>query len=202
MSASFFTLLFHFCQEALRFLLAFWHRVVSSVYLRLLIFLPAILIPACASPRLAFHIMYSAYKLKKQGGVDPAQDHSAGSGRLLGPKPFPLPQGLNQCGGWGHKLSPPAIATQTTHLQASLGKRQAAPSCLLWIPINQSPAGVFNSQPSHHSWSHLWCSHGRRPWFSKGDKESRLLGQCQISSKVFLSGALRSLEHWTQFGVH
>ena len=42
-------------------------RVVSSVYLRLLIFLPTILIPACASSSLAFHMMYSAYKLNKQG---------------------------------------------------------------------------------------------------------------------------------------
>ena len=42
-------------------------RVVSSGYLRLLIFLPAILIPACASSNLAFHMMYSAYKLNKQG---------------------------------------------------------------------------------------------------------------------------------------
>ena len=36
-------------------------RVVSSAYLRLLIFLPAILIPVCASSSPAFHIMYSAY---------------------------------------------------------------------------------------------------------------------------------------------
>src|SRR5574342_699485 len=42
-------------------------RVVSSAYLRLLIFLPAILIPACASSSLAFHMKYSAYKLNKQG---------------------------------------------------------------------------------------------------------------------------------------
>ena len=42
-------------------------RVVSSAYLRLLIFLLAILIPACASSILAFHMMYSAYKLNKQG---------------------------------------------------------------------------------------------------------------------------------------
>ena len=42
-------------------------RVVSSVYLRLLIFLPAILIPACDSSRLAFPMMYSAYKVNKQG---------------------------------------------------------------------------------------------------------------------------------------
>ena len=42
-------------------------RLVSSVYLRLLIFLPALLIPACALSTLAFHMMYSAYKLNKQG---------------------------------------------------------------------------------------------------------------------------------------
>ena len=42
-------------------------RVVSSAYLRLLIFLLAILIPACASSSPAFHMMYSAYKLNMQG---------------------------------------------------------------------------------------------------------------------------------------
>ena len=42
-------------------------RVVSSAYLRLLIFLPAILIPAYASSSPAFLMMYSAYKLNKQG---------------------------------------------------------------------------------------------------------------------------------------
>ena len=42
-------------------------RVVSSAYLRLLIFLPAILIPACASSSPASLMMYSAYKLNKQG---------------------------------------------------------------------------------------------------------------------------------------
>ena len=41
-------------------------RVVSSAYLRLLIFLPAILIPACASSSPAFLVIYSAYKLNKQ----------------------------------------------------------------------------------------------------------------------------------------
>ena len=41
-------------------------RVVSSAYLRLLIFLPAVLIPACASSSSAFLFMYSAYKLNKQ----------------------------------------------------------------------------------------------------------------------------------------
>ena len=42
-------------------------RVVSSAYLRLLIFLLAIFIPACASSSPASHMTYSAYKLNKQG---------------------------------------------------------------------------------------------------------------------------------------
>ena len=42
-------------------------RVVSSAYLRLLIFLPAILIPTCASSGPAFLMMYSACTLNKQG---------------------------------------------------------------------------------------------------------------------------------------
>ena len=41
--------------------------MVLSVYLRLLILLPAILIPACSSYSPAFHMMYSSYKLNKQG---------------------------------------------------------------------------------------------------------------------------------------
>ena len=41
-------------------------KVVPSVYLRLLIFLLAILIPACASSSLAFHMMCSAYELNNR----------------------------------------------------------------------------------------------------------------------------------------
>ena len=40
-------------------------RVVSSVYLRLVIFLPVILMPPCASLSLAFHMMDSVYKLNE-----------------------------------------------------------------------------------------------------------------------------------------
>ena len=42
-------------------------KVISSSYLRLLIFLLAIFIPACDSSSPAFHIMYSVYKRNKQG---------------------------------------------------------------------------------------------------------------------------------------
>ena len=40
---------------------------MSSAFLRLLIILLAILIPACASSSPAFHMLYSAYELNKQG---------------------------------------------------------------------------------------------------------------------------------------
>ena len=42
-------------------------RVVSSAYLRLLVFLLAILTPACPSSSPEFYRMYSAYRLNKQG---------------------------------------------------------------------------------------------------------------------------------------
>ena len=42
-------------------------RVTPAAYLRLLVFLPAILIPACASSSPVFHMMCSTYKLKNQG---------------------------------------------------------------------------------------------------------------------------------------
>ena len=42
-------------------------RVVSSAHLRLLIFLPEILIPPVDPSSLAFHMMYFAQKLDKQG---------------------------------------------------------------------------------------------------------------------------------------
>ena len=40
-------------------------RVVWSAHLRLLIFLPAVLNPACESSSLAFHMMYSTCKINK-----------------------------------------------------------------------------------------------------------------------------------------
>ena len=56
-----FSLSFHFDQEALISSLLSAVRLVSSPYLRLLIFLPEILIPAWASSSPAFHVKYSAY---------------------------------------------------------------------------------------------------------------------------------------------
>ena len=65
--------------------------VVSSAYLRLLIFLPAILIPICASSSPGFHIMYSQYKLNKQG-----------NNIQLGRTPFPI---------WNQSIVPCPVLT-------------------------------------------------------------------------------------------
>ena len=51
-------------------------RAVLSEYLRLLTFLPAFLIPASASSSPAFLMMYSAYKLNKQGDNNTALTYS------------------------------------------------------------------------------------------------------------------------------
>ena len=62
-SLSYFTLIKSlYCSSSLSAI-----RVVSSAYLRLLIFLLEILIPACNLCSLAFRMMSSAYKLDKQG---------------------------------------------------------------------------------------------------------------------------------------
>src|SRR5574337_1323317 len=61
LSLSFFTFIKRFFSSSLSAI-----RVVSSAYLRLLIFLPAILIPACASSSPAFRMMYSAHKLNNR----------------------------------------------------------------------------------------------------------------------------------------
>jgi len=55
-------------------------RVVLSAYLRLLIFLLAILIPACASSSLAFHKMYSAYKLNISFGGSACKESAYNAG--------------------------------------------------------------------------------------------------------------------------
>ena len=62
-SFSFFT----FIKRLLSYPLLSAIRVVSFTYLRLLLFLSAILIPACTSTSLAFCMMHSTYKLNKQG---------------------------------------------------------------------------------------------------------------------------------------
>ena len=60
---------FTFIKRLISSSLLFSIRVVSSAYLKLLIFLLAILISACDSSSLAFHMIYSIYKLNKKGDI-------------------------------------------------------------------------------------------------------------------------------------
>ena len=60
------TCTFHFHEEAFEFLFTFCHKGGVICISEVLIFLPAISIPAWASSRPAFLMMYSAYKLNKQ----------------------------------------------------------------------------------------------------------------------------------------
>ena len=66
LNASFFTLLFYFIKRLFISFSPSAIKVVSSAYMRLLIFLLAILIPVCASSSLVFYMVYSAYKLNNQ----------------------------------------------------------------------------------------------------------------------------------------
>ena len=79
-------------------------RVVSFVNLRLLIFLPSILIPACASSSPQFLMMYSTYKLNKQG--DNIQPWCT---------PFPI---------WNQSVVPCPVLTVASWLAYKFLKRQ------------------------------------------------------------------------------
>ena len=86
-------------------------RVVLSAYLRLLIFLPAVLITACASSSLAFHVMYSAYNLNKQG--DNIQPWGT---------PFPI---------WNQSVVPCLVLTVASWLVSRFLRRQVRWSGIL-----------------------------------------------------------------------
>ena len=106
-------------------------RVVSSAYLRLLIFLPAILIPACDSSSLAFHMIYSACELNTQG--DNIQPWST---------PFPI---------WDQSVVPCPVLTLASWLAYRFLRRQVRCS---GIPISWR---IFNSLCDPHS-QRLWYS--------------------------------------------
>ena len=108
-SLSSFTFINRFFSSSLLFAV----RVVSSANLRLLIFLPEFLIPAWASPSPAFHMMYSAYKLNKQG--DNIQPWCP---------PFPI---------WNQSIVPCPVLTVASWPAYRFLRRQVRWSC---IPIS------------------------------------------------------------------
>ena len=106
-------------------------RVVSSAYLRLLIFLPAILIPACVSSSPAFLMMYSACKLNKQGdNIQPWRT------------PFPI---------WGQSVVPCPVITVLPDLHTDFSRGRSGglvcPSLSEFITVCGNP----HSQRLWHS---------------------------------------------------
>ena len=65
--AYFLTLLFHFHPEVLQFFFTFCHKGDVICVSEVIDIFPAILISDCVSSSPAFHMIYSAYKLNKQG---------------------------------------------------------------------------------------------------------------------------------------
>ena len=116
-------------------------RVVSSAYLRLLVFLLAVLIPAWASSILAFRMMNSTYKLNKQG--DNIQPWCT---------PFPV---------WNQSIVPCAVLTVASWPAYRFLRRQvrwsSIPICLIIFALCCDP----HSQRLWHSqWSRGGCFFG------------------------------------------
>ena len=95
-------------------------RVVSSAYLRLLKFLQAILIPACASSSQAFLMMYSAYKLNKQS--DSMHYCILGDNMQASRSPFP---------NWNQSVVPCPVLTVASWPAYRFFKRQVRWSGIL-----------------------------------------------------------------------
>ena len=101
-----------------------WATRELPAYLRLLIFLPAILIPVCASSSPAFLMMYSAYKLNRQGdNIQPWRT------------PFPI---------WNQSVVPCPVVTVASWPAYRFLKRQVRWS---GIPISQNfPQLLWSTQ--------------------------------------------------------
>ena len=98
-------------------------RVVSSAYLRLLICLLAILIPACASSSPAFLMMYSASKLNKQSdSIQPWRT------------PFPV---------WNQSVVPCPVLTVASWPAYRFLKRQVRWSGIMWNTEGKSLSPVW-----------------------------------------------------------
>ena len=105
-------------------------RVMWSAYLKLLIFLPAILIPACASSSPAFLMMYSAYTLNKQG--DNIQSWHT---------PFPI---------WNQSVVPCPVLTVASRPAYRFLKRQVR--CGLVFPSLSEFSTVYCDPHSQRLW--------------------------------------------------
>ena len=115
-------------------------RVVSSAYLRLLLFLLAILILACDSSSPAFLMMYSAYKFNEQG--DNTQPWRT---------PFPI---------WNQSVFPCPVLTVASWPAYRFPKRQVR-----WSGIPMSFRNFHSLDPATW-WTWVWVN--SRNWWWTG----------------------------------
>ena len=122
--------------------------MVSSACLRLLIFLPAILIPACASSSPAFLMMYSAYTLNKEGdNIQPGCTPFPISNQSVVPCPV-----LTNCAYWHFYFKCPCCSVA-----------QSCPT--LWDPMDYSTPGfpVLHHLPDLAQTHVCWVSDATQP---------------------------------------
>ena len=140
---------FTFIKKLLSSSLLYAIRVVSSAYLRLLIFLLAILISACDSSSSVFCMMYFAYKLNRQ------------SNNIQLYSPFPI---------WNQPVVPCEVLTVTSRFTYRFLKRQVRWSGIP-ISLRISHSLLWSTQRTQHSqWSRSRCSSGiplLSPWSSE-----------------------------------
>ena len=110
-------------------------KVVSSAYLRLLVFLSGILIPACASSSPAFLMMYSGYKLNKQS--DNIQPWHI---------PFPF---------WNQSVVPCPVLTVASWPAYKFLKRQGRSGGLVFPSLSEIST-VYCDPPSRRLWHSQW----------------------------------------------
>ena len=154
-------------------------RLMSSACLKLLIFLPAILIPACASSRLAFCMMYTAYKLNKQGDniqpwhtPFPIWNQSVVSCPILTVASSPAYRFLRRQVRWsGIPISLRIFHNLLWFTQSTEKAMSPHSSTLAWkIPWMEEPGGLqsMGSLRVRHNWatslSLFTFLHWRRKW--------------------------------------
>ena len=146
-------------------------RVVSSVYLRLLIFYLVILIPACASSSPEFRMMYSAYKLNKH--PEPSS--------LLPPHTIPL----------GHPSAPaPSIQYHASNLDWSLVSYMMLYMFQCHSPKSSHPLPLPKSKGLFYTSVSLLLSHKQGYCYHLSKFHIYALVYC---IGVFLSGLLHSV---------
>jgi len=136
--------------------------MVSSEYLRLLIFLLATLILACASSSLAFHKMHSAYKLNKQDdNTEPWHT------------PFPI---------WNHFIVPCLVLTVGSCPAYRIFKRQVRWSV---FPTLQEFSKVccdpHNQRLWYSQWSRSRCFPGILFFYDPADVGNLIFGSSAFS---------------------